>query len=118
MSQGRLVQVNVSPGGVPKHAVPEARVTALGVEGDRQADVTVHGGPHRAVSILGIEAIRRVASEGHPIAPGTTGENLTVEGFDVSALPVGTRLSIGRDSIKLRRNLICSAPGRNNACFQ
>ena len=99
MSHGRLVQVNVSPGGVPKHAVPEARVTTLGVEGDRQADVTVHGGPHRAVSILGIEAIRRVAAEGHPIAPGTTGENLTVEGFDVSALPVGTRLSIGAEVV-------------------
>src|SRR5688500_5383195 len=99
MSHGRLVQVNVSPGGVPKHAVHEARVTTLGVEGDRQADVTVHGGPHRAVSILGIEAIRRVAAEGHPIAPGTTGENLTVEGFDVSALPVGTRLSIGAEVV-------------------
>ena len=62
-------------------------------------DVTVHGGPHRAVSILGIEAIRRVAAEGHPIAPGTTGENLTTEGFDVSALPVGTRLSIGAEVV-------------------
>ncbi|MFP5317467.1 MAG: GNAT family N-acetyltransferase [Acidimicrobiia bacterium] len=95
MSDGRLLHVNVSPGGVPKRPVPEARVGRLGVEGDRQADATVHGGPHRAVSILGIEAIRRVAAEGHPIAPGTTGENLTTEGFDVSALPVGTRLQIG-----------------------
>lgn len=99
MSHGRLLQVNVSPGGVPKHPVPEARVSTLGVEGDRQADSTVHGGPHRAVSILGIEAIRRVAAEGHPIAPGTTGENLTVEGFDVSVLPVGTRLSIGPEVV-------------------
>src|SRR3990170_1002523 len=99
MSHGRLVQVNVSPGGVPKHSVPEARVTTLGVDGDRQADVTVHGGPHRAVSILGIEAIRRVAAEGHPIAPGTTGENLTVEGFDVSSLPPGTRLVIGDEVV-------------------
>lgn len=99
MSHGRLLHVNVSPGGVPKHAVPEARVTTLGIEGDRQADVTVHGGPHRAVSILGIEAIRRVAAEGHPIAPGTTGENLTIEGFDVSVLPIGTRLGIGAEVV-------------------
>jgi MOSC domain-containing protein YiiM/GNAT superfamily N-acetyltransferase len=96
---GRLIQVNVSAGGVPKHPVPEARVTRLGIEGDRQRDVTSHGGPHRAVSILGIEAIGRVAAEGHPIAPGTTGENLTVAGFDVSSLPVGTRLAIGDEVV-------------------
>ncbi len=94
---GRLVQVNVSLGGVPKLPVAAARITSLGVEGDRQREVTVHGGPHRAVSLLGIEAIRRVAAEGHPIAPGTTGENLTTEGFDVSALPLGTRLAIGSE---------------------
>lgn len=93
--EGRLLQVNVSRGGVPKRPVPRARVTLLGVEGDRQNAVTVHGGPHRAVSILGIDAIRRVAAEGHPIGPGTTGENLTIEGFDVSRLPAGSRLAIG-----------------------
>lgn len=95
MSDGRVVQVNVSDGGVPKRAVASARVTRGGVEGDRQRDVTVHGGPHRAVSLLGTEAIGRVAAEGHPIRPGTAGENLTIEGFDVSLLPVGTRLHVG-----------------------
>jgi MOSC domain-containing protein YiiM/ribosomal protein S18 acetylase RimI-like enzyme len=95
VTDGRLLHINVSGGGVPKRPVAVARITALGVEGDRQREVTVHGGPHRAVSILGIEAIRRVAAEGNPIAPGTTGENLTTEGFDVSLLPVGTRLAIG-----------------------
>jgi MOSC domain-containing protein YiiM/GNAT superfamily N-acetyltransferase len=99
MPSGRLLQVNVSDGGVPKRPVPGAWVGSLGVEGDRQADETVHGGPHRAVSILGVEAIRRVAAEGHPIAPGTTGENLTVEGFDVSALPIGTRLAVGDEVV-------------------
>ena len=99
MVEGRLLQVNVSDGGVPKLPVETARVTALGVEGDRQASDTVHGGPHRAVAILGIEAIRRVAAEGNPIGPGTTGENLTTEGFDVSLLPAGTRLAIGDDVV-------------------
>ncbi len=99
MQRGRLLQVNVSAGGVPKRPVDAARVTTLGVEGDRHADVTGHGGPNRAVSLLGIEAIRRVASEGHPIAPGTTGENLTIEGCDVSTLPIGTRLAIGDELV-------------------
>lgn len=97
---GHLLHVNVSRGGVPKHPVDVARITVTGVAGDRQHAVTVHGGPHRAVSILGIEAIRRVAGEGHPIAPGTTGENLTISGFDVSTLAPGTRLAIG-DEVEL-----------------
>ncbi|HEX7171355.1 MAG TPA: GNAT family N-acetyltransferase [Candidatus Limnocylindria bacterium] len=99
MSDGRLLHLNVSSGGVPKLPIDGARVTRLGVEGDRQREATVHGGPHRAVSILGIEAIRRVAAEGHPIGPGTTGENLTTTGFDVSSLPVGTRLEIGDEVV-------------------
>ena len=99
MHQARLLHINVSDGGVPKRQVEAARITRGGVDGDRQRDTTGHGGPHRAVSILGIEAIRRVAAEGHPIAPGTTGENLTTEGFDVSILPEGTRLSIGSDVV-------------------
>ena len=99
MSDGRLLHLNVSSGGVPKLPIDGGRITALGVEGDRQREATVHGGPHRAVSILGIEAIRRVAAEGHPIGPGTIGENLTIEGFDVSSLPVGTRLEIGDEVV-------------------
>ncbi len=57
MTTARILQVNVSDGGVPKLPVPAARVTPRGVDGDRQTGETVHGGPHRAVSILGIEVI-------------------------------------------------------------
>ncbi len=94
---GRVVQVNVSPGGVPKTPVAEARVTSLGLEGDAHREQTIHGGPHRAVALLAIEAIRRVAAEGHPIGPGTAGENLTTEGIELAMLPIGTRLAIGRE---------------------
>jgi MOSC domain-containing protein YiiM len=93
---GRVVQVNVSSGGVPKLAVPGAAVGRLGLEGDRQANPGVHGGPHRAVSLLAIEVIRRVAAEGHPIAPGSVGENLTTEGVELARLEPGTRLHFDR----------------------
>ena len=96
-SSGRVLQVNVTAGGVPRRPVPEARVTTLGLAGDRHTADTVHGGPHRAVCLLGIEAIRRVAAEGHPIAPGTVGENLTTEGIELALLPTGTRLEIGAE---------------------
>lgn len=92
---GRVLQVNVSPGGVPKLPVRRAWVGRFGVEGDRQRHDTVHGGPHRAVALLGIEAIERVQADGHPIEPGSVGENLTTVGIELASLPIGTRLAIG-----------------------
>ena len=92
---GRVVQVNTSPGGVPKLPVAAAHVGELGLEGDGHTDLADHGGPTRAVCLLAIEAIRRVAADGNPIGPGTTGENVTTQGVELGALPAGTRLAIG-----------------------
>ncbi len=88
---GRVFQINVSGGGVPKRAVPSARVTTNGVQGDAQADTKHHGGPERAVCLFSLEVIRRLQAEGHPIAPGTIGENLTIEGIDWSQVGPGSR---------------------------
>jgi MOSC domain-containing protein YiiM/GNAT superfamily N-acetyltransferase len=96
---GRVLQVNVSPGGVPKLPVERAWVGHLGLEGDGHHDVTSHGGPHRAVALFAIEAIERVAADGHPILPGSCGENLTTHGIELSRLSVGTRLAIGDDLV-------------------
>lgn len=92
---GRVVQINVSAGGVPKEPVAEATVRTLGLDGDRHRADTVHGGPLRAVCLMAIEAIDRVRAEGHPIFPGSVGENLTTVGLELSDLPAGTRLAIG-----------------------
>ena len=93
---GRLVQINVNPrGGVPKRSVPSAEVTAAGVVGDKQRDRRFHGGPARAVSLYSSERIAALQAEGHPIAPGSTGENLTIGGLDWGALGVGDRLRVG-----------------------
>lgn len=91
-ARGRVVQVNVSDGGVPKRPVPSARVTATGLSGDRQRDLRYHGGPERAVCLLALELIERLRAEGHPIEPGSTGENLTLAGLDWPALRPGARL--------------------------
>ena len=92
---GRVVQVNVSPGGVPKLPVEAARIGRQGLEGDAHDHDHVHGGPHRAICLLGIEAIERVRADGHAIEPGAVGENLTTAGIELSTLPVGSRLAIG-----------------------
>jgi MOSC domain-containing protein YiiM len=96
---GHVVQVNTSPGGVPKLPVASAQVGTLGLEGDDHDDKEDHGGPERAVSLLAIEAIRRVAADGNPIGPGTSGENVTTEGVEWGALPPGTRAAIGAEVI-------------------
>jgi len=94
-SEGRIFQINVSPGGVPKRPVDAARVTWLGVEGDAHRDLEHHGGPDRALCIFSIERIRALKAEGHPIAAGSLGENLTVEGLDWETVTPGSRLLLG-----------------------
>lgn len=92
---GRIVQVSVSNGGVPKLAVAQARVTALGLEGDAHRDREHHGGPERAVCLYALEAIEALRAEGHDITPGSIGENVTVAGLDWAAVTPGSHLLLG-----------------------
>lgn len=94
-SHGRIESINTSRGGVPKTAVGEAHVSPEGVEGDRQRLLLFHGGPKRAVSLYSLDLIRALQDEGHPIATGTAGENLTVSGLDWAAVAPGRELRIG-----------------------
>ena len=97
--RARVVQISVSAGGVPKRAVPAARVTALGLEGDVQGNRRLHGGPDRAVCLFSLERIRALRAEGHPITPGSIGENLTLEGVEWSAVVPGSHLRLGDDVV-------------------
>lgn len=92
---GRVLQVSVGRGGVPKLAVERAWVGRYGLEGDRVRERTMHGGPFRAVCLFGIEVIQRLEAEGHPVGPGSVGENLTTEGVEWSVQPPGTRIAVG-----------------------
>ena len=99
--QGRVAQISISNGGVPKLRILEAQVTALGIVGDRQRDRRYHGGPERAICAFSLEVIEALAREGHPIAPGTTGENLTVSGIDWALVVPGTKLIIGEVELEM-----------------
>lgn len=90
-----ILQLNSSAGGVPKLPLAEATISATGIDGDTQAKPGIHGGPYRALCLLGIESIDALAAEGHPIAPGTTGENVTTAGLDWSLVVPNTRLRLG-----------------------
>jgi len=89
---GRVHQVSVSGGGVPKTAVDHAHVTLAGLAGDAQRDTRHHGGPDRAVCLFSLDVIHRLRAEGHPIAPGTAPENLTLAGLEWACLAPGDRL--------------------------
>jgi MOSC domain-containing protein YiiM len=85
----------VSGGGVPKRAVGSAWISASGVEGDRQRDRRLHGGPDRAVCLYSLDLIQKLQAEGHPIAPGVIGENLTLAGIDWSLMVPGAQVEAG-----------------------
>lgn len=91
---GRISQVNVSPGGVPKLPIPVAVVGPLGIAGDAHRG-SGHGGPERALCLFSQEVIERLQAEGHPIAPGTCGENVTIAGLDWPRVVPGARLHLG-----------------------
>lgn len=88
-------QISVSDGGVPKLAVPSARITIDGLAGDRQRNRKYHGGKDRAVCLFSLERIEALRAEGHTIRPGSSGENLTVAGLDWQHMAPGDQLTIG-----------------------
>ncbi|MGB3138562.1 MAG: MOSC domain-containing protein, partial [Nodosilinea sp.] len=98
---GRVVQINTSSGGVPKLPVDSAVVTAAGLAGDQQQDLRFHGGPDRALCLWSLEVIEVLQAEGHPILPGSAGENLTLAGVDWGGLGPGSQLQIGEVCIEI-----------------
>ena len=69
----------------------------LNLDGDRQSDLTVHGGKDKAVYCYPIEHYEFWGRElpGHPLPMGVFGENLTVEGLSEDSVHIGDRFSIG-----------------------
>jgi len=88
---GRIASVNVSPSGIPRMPQERARVLHDRLEGDGRAH-DKHDTARRAVSILGLDQIERFRAMGFPVTIGATGENFSVEGFDVQSLDPGTQL--------------------------
>lgn len=75
----------------------KVRVRKLNLDGDEQADLTVHGGPDKAVYAYPVEQYKHW-QDTMPTRDwqwGSFGENLTVSGFDENSLRIGDRLKIG-----------------------
>lgn len=69
----------------------------LDLDGDRQADLTVHGGEYKAVYCYPLEHYAYWQKElpGYDLTPGNFGENFTTEGLLEDAVHLGDRFSIG-----------------------
>jgi MOSC domain-containing protein YiiM len=95
---GKIIAVCTSPEkGMIKHDVREGLLLEeLGIEGDAHA-----GFMHRQVSLIAVEDIRTMMEKLPDLVPGSFAENLTTEGFDLSALKVGDRLKVGETILEV-----------------
>ncbi len=112
----RLISVNVAlprdvewkgrtvTTGIFKEPV-DGRVTVqpMNVDGDRQADLSVHGGPSKAVYVYPAEhyAYWRDELDGMDLPWGMFGENFTTEGLLEDTVRIGDRFSIGTTTVQV-----------------
>lgn len=96
--QGKVVAVCISSS-KGERKTPVAAVELReehGIVGD------AHAGPwHRQVSLLARESIDKMRALGLDVTTGDFAENLTTEGVDLLALPIGTRLSVGATELEV-----------------
>ena len=106
----RLVSVNV---GLPREVTRKGRTITTGIfkepalgrvilrtlnlDGDKQADLSVHGGPSKAVYAYPIEHYEywRAELPAMDLPPGMFGENFTTEGLQEDEVNIGDRFRIG-----------------------
>ncbi len=96
---GKVVSVNISgQKGERKQPVKEIMIRAdYGIEGDAHASSEWH----RQISLLAIESIKKMQGLGLDVRPGDFAENITTEGINLPALPIGTRMSINEVELEV-----------------
>ncbi len=99
--KGRVVTTGI----FKEPAAGRIKLRALNLDGDRQADLSVHGGPHKAVYAYPAEhyGYWRAELPDKAFPWGMFGENLTTEGLQEEALHIGNRLRIGSAVVMVRQ---------------
>ena len=85
-------------------------VRKFNLDGDRQADLSVHGGADKAVYWYPAGHYEYWKSEfsGRELPPGMFGENFTVEGVAEDSVHIGDRFSIGSSEVVVTQpRLLC-----------
>lgn len=77
----------------------------LNLDGDQQADLSVHGGPYKAVYAYPSEhyGYWRQEFPGMELPWGTFGENFTTEGLSENDLHVGDHFRVGSSALMVRQ---------------
>jgi len=90
--KGKIVSINVcEKKSIKKRPINEATlIEQKGIEGDAHAE-----GGIRQVSLLAKESIEKMQKLGLDVKAGDFAENITTEGIDLLALPIGTKLKVG-----------------------
>lgn len=109
---GTVAGLFTSHGGVPKHPQASIEVGFGGVAGDEQDDRTHHGRPWQAVCLWSTEVIDAFRADGHPLAPGLAGENITTTGIPWDRVVPGARIQAGTALLELSAYAV---PCRKNA---
>jgi MOSC domain-containing protein YiiM len=92
---GSILQINISPGGIPKQRVGQAQLSPVGIADDAWRNLKYHGGPNQALLLIGQETLDELSSLGYPVFSGALGENLTTTGLDYSQMRAGQRWQLG-----------------------
>lgn len=100
VARPRLVEWNdqiVSTGIFKIPVAGRVMLRTLNLDGDRQADLTVHGGPTKAAYAYPAEHYRYWRDElpGTELPRGMFGENFTTEGLNESTVNIGDRFRVG-----------------------
>lgn len=98
---GSILQVSISRGGLPKRSIPHGEVNSLGIVGDGHAHPQFHGGPQKALLLVGAEGIDELIAQGFPLFHGALGENITMRGIDRRSLRSGQRYGVGEIIVEL-----------------
>ncbi len=100
---GKILQVSVSRGGVPKRAIGAGVITHQGIEGDSWAHPQIHGGPEQALLLVAHEVIEGLKSDGFPLFPGALGENLTTQGLNAGKWRFGQVFRAGSARLQITK---------------
>lgn len=100
VARPRLVEWNeqiVSTGIYKAPVAGRIMLRTLNLDGDRQADLTVHGGPSKAVYVYPAEHYNYWREElpGTELPWGMFGENFTTEGLNEATVNIGDRFRVG-----------------------
>jgi MOSC domain-containing protein YiiM len=98
---GVVVQVSISPGGVPNRAIEQGSITRNGITGDGWRHPAFHGTRRRAILLITSEGVDALAAQKFPVYYGALGENITTRGLDRRSLRIGQRFRAGEAVIVL-----------------